>query len=204
MNVVGLNSTESFANWPQEWVTARGLSKQSHSSPCLTAKSLKKRTFSSSEKSVITPSQMLLETTILPVPRTVKIKVLSSLFKDFLNKGTGNKKYFSLNLADLITSTQTEPPSLPLCLIPQCLTSLFTPSLQMLHCLMCWHWKAHQHLDSIGLLHQSSPTGSQASPHHRPLLVPWPERRNSRGLQEQTDGNSVTGTSLGAGTCESS
>lgn len=94
MNVVGLSSTESFANWPQERVTAPGLSNRSHSIPCLTANSLKKRTFSSSEKSVITPSQMLPETAILPVPRTVKIKVSSSLFKDFLNKGTGNKTIF--------------------------------------------------------------------------------------------------------------
>lgn len=94
MNAVGSSSTESFAIWPRERVTARGPSNRSHSSPCLTANSLKKRTFSSSEKSVITPSQMLPETAILPVPRTVKIKVSSSLSKDFLNKGTGNKNIF--------------------------------------------------------------------------------------------------------------
>lgn len=94
MNVVGWNSTESFANWPQERVTSPGLSNQSHSSPCLTANSLKKRTFSSSEKSVITPSQILTEIAMLPVPRTAKIKVSPSLFKDFLNKGTGNKNIF--------------------------------------------------------------------------------------------------------------
>lgn len=91
MDAVGSNSTESFSIWPQERVTTRGWSNRSHSSLCLSANSLEKRTFSSSEKSVVTSSQM---TTILPVPRTVKIKVSSSLFKDFLNKGMGNKNIF--------------------------------------------------------------------------------------------------------------
>lgn len=94
MNAVRSNSMQSFANWPQEWVTARGLSDQRHSSPCLTTNSLEKRTFSSSETSVITPSQMLPGTAILPVPRTVRTKVSSSLFKDWLNQGTENKNIF--------------------------------------------------------------------------------------------------------------
>lgn len=91
----GRTVTQSFANWPQEWVTTQGLSDQRHSSPCLTTNSLKKRTFTSSEKSVITPRQMLPEMAIVPVPRAVKMKVSSSLFEDGLNQGTENKKILS-------------------------------------------------------------------------------------------------------------
>lgn len=70
-------TVQSFANWPQERVTAQGLSDQRHSSLSLTTNSLKKRTFSSSEKSEITPSQMLLERAMLPVPRTLQNIIFS-------------------------------------------------------------------------------------------------------------------------------
>jgi len=129
-NAVGFNSTQPFANWPQEWVTARGLSAQRHSSPCLTTNSLQKRTFLTSEKSVVTPSQMLPETAIVPVPETVKTKVSYCLFKDCLSQGTEkNKKKNALNHTDLVNNIQTETPSPTLCLIPHCFTCLF------IHCL---------------------------------------------------------------------
>lgn len=90
MNAVGSNSTQSSASWPKQWVTTQGLSDHRHSSLCLTTKSLKKRTLSSSEKSssVISPSQMIPELATLPAPsHRAKVNVSSSLFKDSLNQG---------------------------------------------------------------------------------------------------------------------
>lgn len=90
VNAVGSNSTQSSASWPKQWVTTQGLSDHRHSSLCLTTKSLKKRTLSSSEKSssVISPSQMIPELATLPAPsHRAKVNVSSSLFKDSLNQG---------------------------------------------------------------------------------------------------------------------